>query len=51
MAQPIAAGATAFFVPAGTLLQESCMLDLLSVLATVIFFLASLAYVAGCERL
>jgi hypothetical protein len=33
------------------LAQGDFMLDLLSIAATVIFFLISLAYVRGCEKL
>jgi hypothetical protein len=38
-------------VAARTLQREGRMLDLIAVAATIVFFLISLAYVRGCEKL
>lgn len=39
------------FCTARNLLMRIGMLDLLFIVATMVFFLISLAYVRGCERL
>jgi hypothetical protein len=44
-------GISGYFATARTLHGQDGMLDLLSIAATVIFFLIALAYVQGCEKL
>jgi hypothetical protein len=44
-------GMTGYFATARTLHGQIGMWDLLSIIATVIFFLIALAYVQGCEKL